>query len=574
MLERAPSVVSDAVRSPGRPLDATTRTFMESRFGTDFGTVRVHTGERADVAARSVDARAFAVGEHIAFAAGEYRPTTRSGRFLLAHELTHTLQQGSRARLVQRRTTRGAGGCGPPRAVDEDEEGPLRAGAVAHAQIQSFLFGSGIFAEQEVPRATKRHMDDTGCQPPSRNPGRADLWRDGFTVQVGEIKPIGFADSYGIPEAKHYIRRANQSVDRVLGPEMRPSGCGNQPAGEDDLRFAADVGVLGPIAVPTSFEMLTGVLTNDTVIGSFDGDRDRTLKARLTSPGAVGYWCTGGASETLPCDASSEQVTEFLDRVTSSAYHEVDRFLEERFVQPIDKAIDQMDLRQLLTAGNEYFGERVRALVATQFGVPLATIPQLDQETVERIARLVESNVRGPVRSMSRTLARRLKNILLGEMRRLLRESVRILLRQAVAAACVGVPVVTLAALMDQFRKLLEEEARRLVPVAVQSVLATLATAMLQEVAAAINAIEQAIESFFEAVLTVAEKVLMIIGAFIVAAAIFAFVVGVAILLAKAAAAAGVAGAVAAGAALVLVVLSRAIDTLMGSDGTEGGDTA
>jgi hypothetical protein len=88
-----PPVVHEVLRSPGRPLAPATRAFMESHFGHDFSRVRVHTGARADESARAVNALAYTVGHHVAFAAGQYRPETAAGRQLLAHELTHVLQQ-------------------------------------------------------------------------------------------------------------------------------------------------------------------------------------------------------------------------------------------------------------------------------------------------------------------------------------------------------------------------------------------------------------------------------------------------------------------------------------------------
>jgi Domain of unknown function (DUF4157) len=89
----APSIVHEAVRSPGQSLNATTRAFMASRFGNDFSQVRVHTdGEAAD-AARAVRARAYTIGRDIVFGAGQYAPATRDGKQLLAHELTHVMQQ-------------------------------------------------------------------------------------------------------------------------------------------------------------------------------------------------------------------------------------------------------------------------------------------------------------------------------------------------------------------------------------------------------------------------------------------------------------------------------------------------
>ncbi|HEY7544944.1 MAG TPA: DUF4157 domain-containing protein, partial [Blastocatellia bacterium] len=89
-----PPVVSEVLASPGQPLDTAARAFMEPRFGQDFSQVRVHTGAKADESARSVSALAYTVGRDIVFAEGRYAPATHEGRRLLAHELTHTIQQG------------------------------------------------------------------------------------------------------------------------------------------------------------------------------------------------------------------------------------------------------------------------------------------------------------------------------------------------------------------------------------------------------------------------------------------------------------------------------------------------
>jgi hypothetical protein len=90
--------VHEVLREPGEPLDTQNRAFVEPRFGADFSGVRVHTGARAAESTAALEARAYAVGDHIAFAEGEYRPMTRAGRELLAHELVHTIQAGPRAR--------------------------------------------------------------------------------------------------------------------------------------------------------------------------------------------------------------------------------------------------------------------------------------------------------------------------------------------------------------------------------------------------------------------------------------------------------------------------------------------
>jgi hypothetical protein len=90
--QTAPPMVQAVLRSPGRPLDAAARAFMEPRFGHDFSRVRVHAGAAAAQSAREVNARAYAVGRDIVFGAGEYQPSTSQGRSLLAHELAHVRQ--------------------------------------------------------------------------------------------------------------------------------------------------------------------------------------------------------------------------------------------------------------------------------------------------------------------------------------------------------------------------------------------------------------------------------------------------------------------------------------------------
>src|SRR5690606_28221344 len=79
----------------GAPLPAAIRAYLERSLGADFSTVRVHIGGLAAETTRAARARAVTLGEHIAFAAGAYRPDSSEGRLLLAHELTHVIQQRS-----------------------------------------------------------------------------------------------------------------------------------------------------------------------------------------------------------------------------------------------------------------------------------------------------------------------------------------------------------------------------------------------------------------------------------------------------------------------------------------------
>jgi Domain of unknown function (DUF4157) len=86
-------IVDEVLNSPGQPLDPETRTFMESSFEQDFTQVRVHTDDKAARSAQVVNALAYTVGQNIVFGSGQYAPKMASGKRLLAHELTHVVQQ-------------------------------------------------------------------------------------------------------------------------------------------------------------------------------------------------------------------------------------------------------------------------------------------------------------------------------------------------------------------------------------------------------------------------------------------------------------------------------------------------
>jgi Zn-dependent peptidase ImmA (M78 family) len=92
-LETEAPTVRETLSSPGQPLDAATRAYMEPRIGHDFSKVRVHTDAKAAESAQAVHAAAYTIGPDIAFGAEQYTPETSEGRRLLAHELTHVVQQ-------------------------------------------------------------------------------------------------------------------------------------------------------------------------------------------------------------------------------------------------------------------------------------------------------------------------------------------------------------------------------------------------------------------------------------------------------------------------------------------------
>lgn len=98
----APPIVQEVLNSAGEPLDLATREIMEPGFGYDFSQVRVHTNAQAAESSRAVNALAYTAGEHVVFAADQYAPGTSAGTSLLAHELTHVVQQSNGPVALQR----------------------------------------------------------------------------------------------------------------------------------------------------------------------------------------------------------------------------------------------------------------------------------------------------------------------------------------------------------------------------------------------------------------------------------------------------------------------------------------
>ncbi|MBU0654318.1 MAG: DUF4157 domain-containing protein [Gammaproteobacteria bacterium] len=147
----------NALQNGGSPLPPQTRHFFESRFGTDFRPVRIHTGSLAARTSEMLNAQAFTVGNNIVFGAGQYAPDTFSGKSLLAHELTHVVQQAGgssfaspyiQRRIVMRTLTPTFWSWLLPFLVDPDESLHTMTDAEVDAYISGI--GSSIHAYDDI----------------------------------------------------------------------------------------------------------------------------------------------------------------------------------------------------------------------------------------------------------------------------------------------------------------------------------------------------------------------------------------------------------------------------------------
>jgi hypothetical protein len=160
LIEEDRSPVLDVVSSgSGRPLDEPVKAEMEARLGHDFGDVRVHTDAAADASARSVHAHAYTVGSNIVFQRDKYEPDSPDGRRMLAHELTHVVQQRSGP-------VDGTPAAGGIRVSDPSDRFEREAAATAdHVMATSAPVSSAIPAPTTSGPAVQRQEEEAEEEP-------------------------------------------------------------------------------------------------------------------------------------------------------------------------------------------------------------------------------------------------------------------------------------------------------------------------------------------------------------------------------------------------------------------------
>jgi hypothetical protein len=114
--------------SGGRNLNENERTFFEPRMGSDFSDIRLHTDNAANQSAKEINALAYTSGNNIVFGSGQYQPGTAAGRQLLAHELTHTIQQKAVAAAKIQRSTAGTVSFDPPKVIRKNPLAKINSG--------------------------------------------------------------------------------------------------------------------------------------------------------------------------------------------------------------------------------------------------------------------------------------------------------------------------------------------------------------------------------------------------------------------------------------------------------------
>ena len=216
------SSVQQVLRSAGEPLDHATRDFMEPRFGHDFSQVRVHRDEKSADSARSVNALAYTVGNDIVFGANQYCPQSTEGKKILAHELTHTIQQGSDVRRLPDRLETTS----PNDTVERE------ADAAAESVVKGGLYSPAEGHDAKVARQSPEGASAAEAAPEAELAGK-DLPKKTVTVNVTYLKG-------GSTDIATHLTKANTvfaaaSVDVKKGNEKTLDEAASKVILGDDL---------------------------------------------------------------------------------------------------------------------------------------------------------------------------------------------------------------------------------------------------------------------------------------------------------------------------------------------------
>jgi hypothetical protein len=203
------------LRDGGHPLDGAAREFFEQRFGHDFSRIRIHSDARAGQLAHALAAQAFTIGNHVVFGSGQYEPMTHAGRSLLAHELTHVLQQRPVANAFSAAARRASSAAGGKLLVQRKTETPYKAEILSLKQVMESKKRRALLAptgatEAKLCKSSRKETTKENCPV---------VLKPRTPVTVKEVYAGGgwvFVECPPIPELD------DQTVGYVLGAFVKP----------------------------------------------------------------------------------------------------------------------------------------------------------------------------------------------------------------------------------------------------------------------------------------------------------------------------------------------------------------
>jgi hypothetical protein len=208
----------------GQPLDDGTRSFMESRFGQDFGDVQIHTDSAAADAAKQIQAQAFTTERDIYFGQGRYQPKTTAGQKLLAHELTHVVQQKPGAR------TNADWSISSPQDASEQEAEAISEQIITASNISPSLVASSPVSLKQIAR--------NGGDPPTPIPPvNTQVSEDAVNTIIKALKGITTSSDSAAILSQFQGKDAGTVRSILQGLKNRASAEGETPEGMIDWLF-------------------------------------------------------------------------------------------------------------------------------------------------------------------------------------------------------------------------------------------------------------------------------------------------------------------------------------------------
>ena len=262
-----PDSYLSSLHQSGRPLPESSRSFFEPRFGRDFSNVRIHADDVAAQSAQSINALAYTAGNDIVFGSQQFAPDTDTGKKLIAHELTHVVQQNQTAapKQIQRLKISPVGGL-------------VKGTCGQFARDYDFALGTAAATDGYIVQQIDRYDNEVKCPGGGACPAKPTTYWEAFFVSKG---------------TSVFYRRKASGLSDTSGHEARPNTSGSRYAFGEARYF--------PIAV-------TGDLGKDNIAGIWKPGRaggvlaSRSLPSTASPPGWWGNYTEGPATRAVFAD--------------------------------------------------------------------------------------------------------------------------------------------------------------------------------------------------------------------------------------------------------------------------------
>lgn len=497
----APPAVHEVLGSPGSPLDAGARVFLEPRFGTDFSQVRVHTDTRAAASAHSIGARAYTVGQDIVFGAGMYSPGTATGARLLAHELTHTIQQRGGTTGIATDLKVGAS-TDPAEHEAESTAAAVMASAGPAGVPVLGAHSSPSVAPSPDPLVVRRSCMDMITAPYwevdgneahdaitehfAGQPGINPWFARGSRTRMRNIpgassKPFqteGYGgttpseidpQTIGGQAGKGYPDLAHKDGRKVELAEIKPAAPGGLVGGEVQVMNYVNKGNSPENAgwrrsqglqAKDPFSLMSPLRYQPPPKLPLPLSPGRQIEVSWCLPGVILYrGLTRNETDVIACGTSDRgAVDKFLDRALGQAERVVDDVITTRIDAMLTRTINTVTVREGIALLWQHGKAHLLRLLGPEMGAVGGTL--LDNlpadQAVDHIATWLEQKLGPGALQILRGAIRQVKNELLSKVRETVKRHLRQYLQDSLNALCAtaaAAATISLAKLLDQLGK-------------------------------------------------------------------------------------------------------------------------